>query len=350
MVRSLVKVACLMVGMVLCMIAPASPSHAQTPASSTRAMFDFHSDFWINLHLFLYMQAVPELPQKDLWPKLLTSVAMAPADTQALTQLSPAERDAWRSAVDYYARELASRDLLEDKGLQKIQTQLVAAESSTDLGGADIPAPLKATLLKVAPIYRHYFWPRHDAANRHWQAELQPLLTQHAASMRSALERIYETPWPSQPVRSDLSVYASWSGAYTMDTITLSSVDPRNQGISAFEILFHESSHLLSDKMQQTIDDDTKVLSAGDPARAARVPAELWHAVLFYTAGALTEQRFPGYVSYADRNNLWKRGPWSGPVRGLIEQDWGPYIHGTVGFKPALTKLVSDSMTAAPSR
>jgi hypothetical protein len=296
------------------------------------------------------MQAVPELPQKDLWPKLLTSVAMAPADTQSLAQLSSTERAAWRSAVDDYVRELASRDLLFDQGLHEINTQLAAAESSTDLAGVDIPAPLKATLLKVAPIYRHYFWPRHDAANRHWQAELQLLLKRHAASMRSALEHIYETPWPSQPVRIELSIYASWAGAYTRDFITVSSVDPRNQGISAFEILFHESSHLLSEKMEQAIDDDTKDLSTGDPAMAARVPMGLWHAVVFYTAGALTAERFPGYVPYADRNDLWKRGHWSGPVRGMIELDWGSHIHGDVGFKPALAKLVSDSMAVESGR
>jgi hypothetical protein len=352
MVRSLVKMAWLMmIGMFLCVGAQASPAPAQAPASSPRAMFDFHSGFWVNLHHFLYMQAIPELPKKDLWPKLLSSAAMTPADTQALAQLSPMERTAWQSAIDYYARELATRELLDDEGLHKINTQLGAAESSVDLAGADIPAPLKATLLKVAPIYRHYFWSRHDAANRHWQAELQPLLERHAASMRSALERIYETPWSSHPVRVELSVYASWAGAYTWDFVTISTVDPRDQGLSAFELLFHESSHLMSDKMEQTIDDDTKALSAGDPAKAARVPRDLWHAVVFYTAGALTAERFPGYVPYADRNNLWgKRGPWPGPVHGLIEQDWGPYIRGTVGFEPALTKLVSDSMAAEPGR
>ncbi len=349
MPRSIVKVLCLMLGMLLCVGAPAAPARAQASAQPATAMFDFHSGFWVNLHHFLYMQAVPQLPPKALWPKLLSSVAMSPADTQALAQLSPTERAAWRSAVDYYASAVAGRELLDDEGLHAVNTRLAAAESSADLAGVDIPAALKDSLLKAAPIYRHYFWSRHDAANRHWQAELQPLLDHHAASMRSALERIYQTPWPRQPVRVELSVYASWAGAYTWDFVTLSSVDPRNQGLSGFEILFHESSHLLSDKMQQTIDDDTKSLSAGDPAKAGRVAGELWHAVVFYTAGALTAERFPGYVPYADRNNLWKRGHWSGPVRGLIEQDWGPYIRGEVAFKPALSKLVSDSMATAPA-
>jgi hypothetical protein len=345
MSRSLVKMLCVLLGMLLYAGATMAPVRAKEPVSPAPAMFDFHSNFWVNLHHFLYMQAVPELPKKDLWPKLLTSVAMQPEDTQTLEQLSSEERAAWRSAVDYYAGALASRDLLLDDGMREINTQL-AADSSDDLAGTDIPAPLKAQLLKVAPIYRRYFWSRHDAANRRWQADLQPLLASHAAFMRDALERIYQTPWPARPVRVDLSVYASWSGAYTWDSVTFSSVDPRNQGLSGFELLFHESSHLLSDKVENMIDDDTKTLSAGDPDKAARVPRDLWHAVLFYTAGALTAERFPDYVPYADRNGLWRRGSWSGPVRGLIEQDWGPYMRGKVALKPALAKLVGDSMAS----
>lgn len=345
MSRLAVNVFCFLLGMLLSATALV---RAEAP-SLQKTTFDFHSDFWGNLHHFLYMQAVPQLPKKDLWPRLLASVAMAPADTQALARLSPAERTAWRSAVDYYAGAIASRDLLFDEGLRGIKDQLAAAESSADLNGADVPAPLKAALLKAAPIYRHYFWSRHDAANRRWQAEQQPLLERHAASMCSALERIYETHWPRQPVRVDLSVYASWTGAYTWDAITLSSADPRNQGLSGFEMLFHESSHLLSDKMQQTVDDDIKALSAGDAANAARVPKELWHAVVFYTAGALIAERFPGYVPYADRNHLWERGNWSGSVRGLIEQDWMPYVRGDIALRPALAKLVGDSMAAGPA-
>lgn len=349
MPRSLVKRLGPLLGMLLGMGMPTAPVRAEASDSPARPLFDFHSDFWVNLHHFLYMQAVPDLPKKHLWPKLLTSVAMAPADAQALAQLSPEERTAWRSAVTYYTDTLASRDLVDDEGLHAILTRLSAAASSTDLAGADIPAPLKTLLLDVAPTYRRHFWSQHDAANRRWQAELQPLLEHHAASMRNALERIYETPWPRRPVRVDLSVYAGWAGAYTWESVTLSGVDPRNQGLPGFEILFHESSHLLSDKMEQAIDGDAKTLSADDPAKAARVPRDLWHAVVFYTAGALTAERFPGYVTYAERNGQWKRGSWSGPVSGLIEQDWGPHIRGDVALKPALSKLVRDSMAVAPT-
>lgn len=127
------------------------------------------------------MQAVSDLPKKHLWPKPLTSVATTPADTQALAQLSPEERTTWRSAVTYYTDTLASRDLVDDEGLHAILTQLSTAASSTDLAGADIPAPLRTILRMSRRSYRHYFSSRHDAANWRWQVPMRSISSAQAA-------------------------------------------------------------------------------------------------------------------------------------------------------------------------
>jgi hypothetical protein len=78
--------------------------------------------------------------------------------------------------VSYFASSLVKRDLLFDDGLITIKNQLEDAEESPDLGNVQIPAALKAVLLRAAPIYRKHWWPRHDAENREWIAKTEVLV------------------------------------------------------------------------------------------------------------------------------------------------------------------------------
>lgn len=311
----------------------AAPSAAQQP----HALFEFHSGFWVNLHHFLYLEALSDRPNKEHLA-ILTA-----ADEEALRSLSPAERAEWDNAVAYYTRSVVQRDLLFDRELAASKDQLEDAETSRDLAQVNVPEELKAVLLKAAPVYRNHWWATHDAENRAWIARLQPLLIAHAEWLKDSLERIYQEPWPGEPVRVDAVVYANWSGAYTTIGPTRVTVSTRNsamQGPAALEIVFHETSHGMMDKVQTAIDAAVKAQNARQPNHAFHADS-IWHAVLFYTAGALVAERIPGYVPYADKNGLWKRA-WPDPDRALIEQDWRPVMKGKAGLQPALTKLIDD--------
>jgi hypothetical protein len=69
---------------------------------------------------------------------------------------------------------------------------------------------------------------------------------QHGPQLRRALETIYDTSWPTEPVRVETVDYANWGGAYTSlfpTQPTISTTYAGNQGTAALEIIFHESSH-----------------------------------------------------------------------------------------------------------
>ena len=34
--------------------------------------------------------------------------------------------------------------------------------------------------------------------------------------MKKELSAAYQTPWPADPIRTDVAEYASWAGAYTV--------------------------------------------------------------------------------------------------------------------------------------
>lgn len=272
---------CLNVNSALCLAQPRSPK------DETQSLFDFHSGFWINLHHFLYLEALSEKPQKGAHPAIVNK-----ADAETLSSLSEEERATWSAAVSYYSSAVIQRDLLFDQNMGVIKNQLEDAETSPDLASADMPASLKAALLKAAPIYRKYWWTRHDAQNQKWIAQLQPLVGKYGEGLKNSLTRIYETPWPGYPVRVDAAVYAGQFGAYTTDEPTrptISTTDPANQGNAALEIVFHETSHGMIDKVMDTMRSAETNVNTPNQHGAFR-SGTLWHAVLFYTAGELVAE------------------------------------------------------------
>ena len=321
------------------------PVQTVAPVENRETLFDFHSGFWINLHHFLYRQALLSEPQKGPHP-----VTISGADNAELLRLSSSERTSWDAAVSYYKDSFGNRSLLFDRGMEAIKNQLEDAEESPDLANTQLSPKLKAVLLSVAPIYRKYWWPRHDEENRKWIAQLRPLVAQYGSMLAAEISTIYATPWPQYPVRIDAVAYADWAGAYTTlfpTRPTVSTSDPANQGTAALEIIFHETSHGMMGKLMDAIRLAETNLNAQRTSGAFH-SGSIWHAVLFYMAGELVAKQVPGYVPYADKNGLWLRA-WPGADHLLIEQDWKPHMQGSVGLQQALTKLIDD-LAAEPSR
>src|SRR5260370_27318007 len=82
-------------------------------------------------------------------------------------------------------------------------------------------------------------------------------------------------------LRVDLRGHADRTGAYTTADplrVTISSLDSRNQGAAALEVLFHEGSHGIAEPVQAAIIRECR-------QRDKAIPRDLWHALVFYTTG-----------------------------------------------------------------
>lgn len=196
---------------------------------------------------------------------------------------------------------------------------------------------LIAVLQNAAPFYRKRLWPTQDKANRHWIYHVKPLIDRYGSQLASELAQAYQTSWPSNPIRVDVSNYANWAGAFTTirpaTRITIASIDPRNQNNAALEILFHEASHGIVAKLRDSIADECK-------KQNVQLPRDLWHVVLFYTTGQMVRRAIPGYVPYAEANSLWKRA-WPTYLNSL-NREWKPYLDNQVSFASAVATLVKD--------
>jgi hypothetical protein len=329
-------------------VPPAAAQDEAPPAPLP--VFEFHSGFWLNLHHTLYRMARSQ--------RGVGSTGNPAGASTGIANLSPAEQRVWSAALSYYSKTYADNDITVSLEMILIKDQLEDFETCADLAGnkkkscdAGLPAKLTEALDGAASVYRAHLWPEHDRANRRWIAAVAPLVRRNGLDLAHRLAEIYQTNWPKDRIRVDVTTYAGSTGAYTtLDPlrVTVSSADGRNQGPEALEVLFHEASHGIADSVQDAIFRECR-------QREKPIPRDLWHALLFYTTGelirplALDNSGSPsassaansssGYVPYAVREGLYKRG-WENYLR-LLTEYWQPYIDGRVTFDDAIAHMVS---------
>lgn len=306
----------------------------ESSSASRRPIFEFHSGFWINLHHFLYEEAA----LRDDGPRPVRHEPISADDTAVESTLTPDEQKTWNSAIAYYKANLICKDLLANDAMRNIKNQLEQSADEDSLRRTMRMEPaLIAALNRAAPIYRAHWWTRHDRANHAWIDAVNPLLAEHGRALTVDLSKAFGAPWPEQALRVDVVSYANWAGAYTSlrpSRITVSSLDARNQQTAALEILFHEASHTLVENVGDTLIRDFA-------AHRKTAPRDLWHALLFFTAGYYVHQICPDYVPYADHNDLWKHG-FSSQFEDVLIADWQPRLEGKVTLEAALARLAAD--------
>ena len=192
----------------------------------------------------------------------------------------------------------------------------------------------------------------HNRANRRWVIGVAPLVREQGVGLSERLAEIYQSKWPKEKIRVEVSVFANFAGAYTtLDPlhVTISSTDPRNQGSDALEVLFHESSHGLAIPVQNAISRECR-------QREKPIPRNLWHALIYYTTSEVLRPIMQGSTTGATssgptqkpkvppmpeelKNNLTQRG-WEDYLHVLTTY-WQPYLDGRVNFEDAIAHMVS---------
>jgi hypothetical protein len=303
-------------------------------------VFELHSGFWINLHHTLYGQARQSRDARG-----------GTSETGAATRRTLSEQVAWDAAVAYYAANYQDKDLLFNTELILLKNQLGDFEQCDELSGAKkktcdagLPPRLTHILDAAAPVYRAHEWAEHDRANRKWIAGVSPLVRVKGVELSQRLAEIYQTRWPRERIRVDVSAYANYAGAYTtLDPlrVVISSTDARNQGNSALEVLFHEASNGIAEPVQLAINRECR-------QRDKAIPRDLWHALVFYTTGEIIKPVVNAenaaaeggeYMPYAFRERLYQRG-WDDYLK-LLERFWQPYLNGRATFDDAIAHIVS---------
>ena len=317
--RILIQLVCILV----CVpAAAAAQSETLSRPVAEVANVRFESDPLLNLHHVLYAAAWARRTDRT---RSLAGELPAPLEAR----MTGEERAAWGAAVDYYDKHIASRDLLRARGMEELKAALVAGNLGSDAVGPE----LRAVLESAMPVYRRYFWPDHDRANRTWIAATRDRMTQVAPEVIARLERLYGVKWFASPVRADVVWVANAEGAYTTDGPPAhATISIETKEWASVEIVFHEFSHVLVLPLERRLAD-----ALGDRIRNHRV---LWHAIQFYLTGAAVQEvlkaRGISYTPFSEDlfNRAWPQ------YRKPVEANWGPYVQGKVSLDEAIAGTV----------
>jgi hypothetical protein len=288
-------------------------------------------DFWLNLHHFLYVLGRAQNKTRD---SSRAAVAGAPEEmAQGLEGLAASDRDAWNGAVTWYAANLSKKDLTFDHSLAHITAALGQAADNKSLSGPPVDRELAAQLEGVAAIYRKVWWPKHHQANQAWRKAIQELVNHDGAAILAFIIHVYQMKWPDAGYPIHVSGYASWAGAYSTDgnLLVVSSLDEGTKGDYGLETIFHEAMHQWDDQVFELLDRQATLVHR-------TVPRDLFHALIFYTAGDATRRSVPGHVPYADKFGLWDRG--MSQLKPALDEIWKPYLDGHGTRDEAFAELI----------
>lgn len=300
-----------------------SPLSAQAPTPErvdTVPGLELYSAFWPNLHHRLHADARDQ--KKRLDPNLL----------------SPEERTRWQAALAYYAADLARRDLRRGEGMTSISEALGTSSSEPP---ASLAPELRSALRAAAPIYRKYWWPHDDAANRRYIADMAARLRRLTPEVVPRLVAFFGEPWydTQNPVRVDIVHVGAARGGYTwvdprVHTV-IDAAEPNYQGWLGAEMILHEASHGLTGRVKAAID---------VAARSAnKDPGLLWHALQFFVVGEIMWRALAAegetITSYLYATGLFDRA-WRG-FKPAVEAEVSAYLEGTISRDAAITRVVS---------
>lgn len=282
--------------------------------------FEFQVSPWVSLHHFAYHLSRENAKDRRLRGRV-------PIGSTDELSMSNEFRTALQPVFDAYEPYI-EEDLLFGDDLSAIGRTL-SFEGPDGLADAKIARALKTLM----PIYYRDYWNNHQALNQSLLLQLMPLLEKHEIEMATSLAAAVENSWGQEPIRTDLSIYANWAGAYTdngPNRITMSATDPEITNGYAFEILFHEALHSmpLGEKLHTTINKSLTDAGVDNP--------RIWHDVLFYISGKATGNLLgiTDYSPYAEYAGIVERkqNEYAG-----IDQAWNE----DVSFEEKATRLAS---------
>jgi len=267
--------------------------------------FEFHNNYWVNLHHFLYQKA-DSSQLKKLEEDGLNFIEIGESD--AFMKLSSSEREIFNSATEYYRDSLIDKDLRRD--LNDLRIWLSEQEEFKRITDNSFGMHFKEIINKVSPIYAKYFWNLHKNHNLSILSEHIEDIDEIEEIVIHDMERLSLNEWPDSPrVRVDLTAYANWAGAYTSSqprmNIVLSTTDPSKVTSTFVETVLHEGSHLLYLFGESPIRD--KLYYTSEEMKV-EFPSNLWHASMFYLCGRATQDALSklsiNHEMVMDANNI----------------------------------------------
>ncbi len=316
---------------------PASVATAQQigPIGQT-SHFIFYSHPRLNEHLFLYGQAVKLKAAKTADDSLLNLI-----EGSVSSRLTLPEKQLLSGTFRYYLDSVIGKDLLFDNDMRALSDRIIS-DSGMNVASAGVQQSTLMHLDELDPLFKKYFWQKQDSLNRQWLSVVNTNVAAMESNILQDLQHAFHDSLPAKKIRVDISTYATWAGAYTYNEyfphIIISSTDKFNQQYLGTEVVFHEASHLLIDKLN-------KAIMKAAAGKTVKRNINLWHNLIFYTTGYLLKQAYQArgiaYVAFYKELNFEARIPGFKLTVDAFDSFWIPHLKGKVDLDTAISNIVT---------
>jgi hypothetical protein len=309
-------------------------AHAQDKMLLETKYYRFYSNELLNVHLLLYQHATQIKSTKV--PDDSLSIYLSKARLGGNAKMI--------DALKYYRDSVTKKDMLFDSTMRKFSV-LLATGKPKDAIGWQVEA--MKHINAIFPFYKKQVWPSIDSANKAWAQQVKSDLSKHEEFVIARLQKIYDDTMPAEKIRVDLGVYGTWAGAYSysqgIDHIIISSFENANQGPLGVEIVFHEGSHFLMDRVYNTAQE---YFNSKNLRNDRRQP---WHIVLFYTTGNVVKEAYGSrgisFVPYYKHAKFEERIPPFKVATDALALYWDPYMRGEGTQQEALKKVMDHILS-----
>ena len=301
-------------------------AYAQSRSTPARPVtkvgrYVLQSNRWVNLHQRLLYEA----RFKEGTPTTFTAADLAK----------------WKKAVEMYRVFLGRRSPIVDDELKHMNATLAKTNAARLPEG--IPAAAAEALKFAMPLYQASQWEQDDRINRFWISVAEPLLNSAGEELIEANEKAYGMPFPKH-ILVDVCQFAWEFGAYTVPDgeaahVVISSTDPAGLGFRSLEAMMHEPSHVIVDASSGAIGGD---LTRIGKELGLKPRYNLWHAILFYTAGETTRRALAAR-GVSDYQRVIDAGMYERGFQGFkqpLETHWQAFLDGRISREAALREIL----------
>jgi hypothetical protein len=318
----------------LCFVFASLNTVAQKAEPLATKYFIFQNNARLNAHLFLYNKAMG-----CKFKKVASDSLAYYAFKDKLKSLTPKDIPVINDLLLFYKDSLLSKDLLFDSLMRDFSDKLVKPSLT--------PVKWQKTASEKLKIFMPYFtkmyWLGIEKENNAWVNANKKNIERLETIVVPELERIYETKLPEAKVVVDLVSYASWAGAYSFDDsfchVIFSSSHSPNQGDMGLEVLFHETSHFLVDKVNSEI-------AAAAKGADVKKTINLWHNIIFYTTGVVMTKQYAAdgktFTPYYVHMKFEEKFPDFKAAIIACKSYWDPHIEQKTTLSVAIKQVVAD--------
>ena len=304
-------------------------AQASVEAVAQTQHFEFHINYWFNMHHFLWTEAFLNVH----------------ADSSLVEgQLSSEERAALNAAVNFYKENLVGQDLRSGDYMGAFREWIIDQRINIREIPDNFSVHMKH-LLTFDGVYRTQFWSMHRNACEVVLSENLELIKTTEQAYVSEIEKLTRQRWQGDPIRVDITYFGKISKR-NMRNRPYTNIFPTHVVMNTLgdndikggwlELLYHEAAHHLilgsSYFVSGTINDVAEI-------NKLDIPRQLWHAYLFYLTGKLTQQiltekgvDYP--YTYMERNGIFSN------QLPVLEEHLGAYMQRKITLADATLKIL----------